>query len=146
MGAGVDPVNFYVKVSLGVGALILLALGAVFLFSSSEEKAIQRLLEQGLKAAEAGDAEGVIALISPDYKNGEQTREGIVQRIRLAVTQRITPARMDGAMIQVSGDDADASVRVVVGAFQLKREFGLRLKLRKESGAWKVTSAEEAGY
>jgi hypothetical protein len=139
-------VNFYVKVSLGVVALILIALGAVFLFSSSEEKAIQKLLEQGLKAAEAGDAEGVIALISPDYRNGEETREGILRRIRLAVTQRITPAKMDGATIQVSGVDADANLRVVIGAFQLKREFGLRLKLRKENGAWKVTSAEEAGY
>jgi hypothetical protein len=138
--------NFYVKVSLGVGVLILVALGAVFLFSSSEEKAIQKLLEQGLKAAEEGDAEGVIALISPDYKNGDQTRDGIVQRIRLAVTQRITPAKMDGAAIQVSGDEADASVRVIVGAFQLRQEFGLRLKLKKENGGWKVTSAEEARY
>jgi hypothetical protein len=138
--------NFYVKVSLGVGVLILVALAAVFLFSSSEEKAIQKLLEQGLKAAEEGDAEGMIALISPDYKNGDQTRDGIVRRIRLAVTQRITPAKMDGAAIQVSGDDADASVRVIVGAFQLRQEFGLRLKLKKENGGWKVTSAEEARY
>jgi hypothetical protein len=138
--------NFYVKVSLGVAALILVALGAVFLFSSSEEKAIQKLLEQGLKAAEEGDAEGVIALISPDYKNGEQTRDGILRRIRLAVTQRITPLKMDGAAIQVSGDEAEASVRVIVGAFQLRQEFGLRLKLKKEGGGWKVTSAEEARY
>jgi hypothetical protein len=137
--------NFYVKVTLGVIALILVALGAVFLFSSSEEKAIEKLLEQGLKAAESGDEEGVVALISPNYRNGEQTREQIIRRIRQAVQQRITPARMDGAAIQVDGDEADANLRVVVGALQLRREFGLRLHLKKESGAWKVTSAEEAG-
>jgi hypothetical protein len=137
--------NFYVKITLGVFALIALALGAIFLFSSSEEKEIQKLLEQGLRAAEAGDAEGVIALISPNYKNGDQTREEIVRRIRQAVAQRITPAKMGGAAIQVDGEDADASVRVVVGALRYTKEFALRLHLKKEGGGWKVTSAEEIG-
>jgi hypothetical protein len=137
--------NFYLKVTLGVVALIALALGAIFLFSSSEEKEIQKLLEGGLKAAEAGDEEGVIALISPNYKNGEQTREQILHRIHWAMSQRITPAKMDGAAIQVDGEDADASVRVVVGALRYTKEFALRFHLKKESGAWKVTSAEEIG-
>jgi hypothetical protein len=138
--------SFNAKVLLGVGGLIALAALAVFLLSSSEEKVIQKLLEGGLKAAEEGNGEGVIALISPNYKNGDQTYDGIVKRIRLAVAQRVTPARMEGAAIQVSGDDADASVTVVVGALQYRREFGLRLKLKKENGEWKVTSAEEAGH
>ena len=137
--------NFYVKVSLAVVALIGLALGAILLLSGGEEKEIEKLLEQGLKAAEAGDAEGVVALISPNYKNGEQTRDAIVRRIRQAVQQRITPAQLAGSAIHVSGDDADANVRVVVGALQLRREFTLRLRLKKEDGAWKVTSADEAG-
>lgn len=138
--------NFYAKVGIGVAALIALAGLAVFLLSSSEEKVIQKLLEGGLKAAEEGNAEGVVALISPNYKNGDQTYDGIVKRIRTAVGQRVTPARMEGAAIQVSGDDAEASVTVIVGALQLRREFGLRLKLKKENGAWKVTSAEEVGH
>lgn len=137
--------NFYLKVTLGVVALIAVALGAVFFFSSSEEKAIEKLLEQGLKAAEAGDEEGVVALISPNYKNGDQTREAIIRRIRQAVSQRITPAKLAGAAIEVSGDDADASVRVIVGALRYQKEFALRLHLKKEGGAWKVTSAEEVG-
>ena len=137
--------NFYLKITLGVFALIALALGAIFLFSSSEEKEIQKLLEGGLKAAEAGDEEGVIALISPNYKNGEQTREQILHRIRWAVSQRITPAKMDGAAIQVDGEDADASVRVVVGALRYTKEFALRFHLKRENGSWKVTSAEEIG-
>jgi hypothetical protein len=137
--------SFYVKVAGGVGALILVAVLAVFLLSSSEEKVIQKRLEDGLKAAEQGNAEGVIALLSPNYKNGEQTYDGIVRRIRTAVSQRISPAKMDGAAIQVSGDDAEANVKVIVGALQYRHEFGLRLKLKKESGEWKVTSAEEVG-
>ena len=138
--------NFYVKVCLAVAGLIALAFAGIFLFSSSEEKAIQKLLEDGLKAAEAGDADGVIALISPNYRNEDQTREDIIRRIRGAVQQKISPAKLEGAAIQVSGDDADASVRVIIGVLQFRRSFGLRFKLRKESGAWKVTSAEEAQY
>jgi hypothetical protein len=135
--------SFYVKVAGGVGALILIAVAAIFLLSSSEEKVIQQLLEGGLKAAEEGNAEGVIALVSPNYRNGEQTYDGIVRRIRQAVSQRIRPARMEGAAIQVSGDDAEANVKVIIGAMQLRQEFGLRLQLKKEHGSWKVTSAEE---
>lgn len=138
--------NFYTKAIGGFAILILVALAAIFLFRTSDEKAIEHLLEKGLQAAEAGDAEGVISLISSDYRNGTETRESVSQKIRQAVNQRISPARMEGAAIQVSGDDAEASVKVIVGAFQLKREFGLRLKLRKQGGQWKVTSADERGY
>ena len=138
--------NFYVKVSLGVAALIVLALAGVFLLSSSDEKEIEKVLQGGLEAAKEGNAEGVIALLSPNYKNGEQTYDGIVRRIRLAVSQRISPARLAGPAIQVSGEDADASVLVIVGFGQATQEFGLRLKLRKENGVWKVTSAEESRY
>jgi ketosteroid isomerase-like protein len=137
--------NFYTKVIGGFAALLLVALAFLFLFRTSEEKAIEQLLEKGLKAAEAGDAEGVVALISPNYKNGEETRESIVRKIRHAVNQRISPAVLKGAAVQVSGDVADASATVVVGALQLRREFSLSLKLKKENGEWKVTSADEVG-
>jgi hypothetical protein len=136
--------NFYTKVVGGFVLLIAAALAAIFLFHTSDEKAIERLLEKGLKAAEAGDAEGVIALISPDYKNADETRESVVRKIRQAVSQRLSPARMEGAAIQVSGEDAEANIKVIIGALQLRREFGLRLKLRKEGSEWKVTSADPA--
>ena len=138
--------NFYLKVCLAVAALIAVALAAIFLFSSSEEKAIQAVLEGALKAAEAGDSEGVIAVVSPNYRRENETRDDLARRIRAAVSQRISPAKMEGAAIQVSGDDADASVRVIVGALQFRRSFGLKLSLKKESGVWKVTSAEQSEY
>ncbi len=137
--------NFYVKVTAGVAALIIVALGAIFLLRSSDEKEIEKLLQSGLEAAKEGNAEGVIALVSENYQNGEEKREAIVRRIRHAVSQRISPARLEGAAIQVSGDDADASVRVIVGFGQVQQTFGLRLKLKKEPVGWKVTSAEEVG-
>ena len=137
--------NFYTKVIGGFVALLLVALAFIFLFRTSEEKAIEQLLQKGLQAAEAGDAEGVVALISPNYKNGEETRESIVRKIRQAVNQRISPASLKGSAIQVSGDVADVTATVVVGALQLRREFSLSLKLKKEDGQWKVTSADEVG-
>lgn len=138
--------SFYVKISLAVAALVLVALGAIFLFSSSDEKAIEKLLEQGLKAAEEGNEEGVIALIAVDYGSGPEDRERIIRRIRQAVAQRVSPAKLKGAAIQVSGDEADADAQVVVGALQYRQEFGLRLKLRRGNGMWKVTKAEETKY
>ncbi|HLY12320.1 MAG TPA: hypothetical protein VKW04_23665 [Planctomycetota bacterium] len=134
--------NFYAKVIGGFVALILVALAVIFLFRTSDEKAIEQLLAKGLSAAEAGDAEGVIALISPHYANGEETRESVIRKIRQAVNQRLTPAKLGGAAIQVSGDDAEAAITVILGALQLRREIGLRLKLRKEPGGWRVTSAD----
>ncbi len=138
--------NFYTKVIGGFVAVLLVALAVIFLFRTTDEKAIEQLLEAGLKAADAGDAEGVIALVSPNYKNGDETRDSVVRKIRQAVGQRLPGARKEGAAIQVSGDDAEANVKVIVGLGQLRREFGLKLKLRKENGVWKVTSAEERGY
>ena len=137
--------NFYTKAIGGFVLLLLAALAFIFLFRSSDEKMIEKLLEQGLEAAKAGDAEGVIALISPNYRNGDETRESILRKIRQAVNQRISPARLEGVAVQVSGDDAEAGVKVIVGISQLKRELNLRLKLKKENGAWKVTSADERG-
>ena len=135
--------SFYAKVIGGFVALLLVALGFVFLFRTSDEKAIENLLKGGLEAASEGEEEKVLALISPNYKNGEETREGIVRRIRNAVKQRIRPAKLKGSAIQVSGDDADASVTVEVGMLQYRQEFAIWLKLRRENGEWKVIAADQ---
>jgi hypothetical protein len=144
MGAGLDAMNFYVKVIAGFALLLAVALAFIFLFRTTDEKAIENLLRAGLEAASDGEEDKVVALISPNYKNGDETRDGIVRRIHAAVQQRIKPARIKGSAIQVSGDDADASVTVEIGFGQLRREFGLRLRLKKENGDWKITTAESA--
>ncbi len=137
--------SFQLKAILAFVVIIAVAFAAMLLFRSSDEKDIEKLLQKGVEAAEAGDTEGVIALISKDYRNGDETREAVLRKIRQAVNQRITPAKLDGAVIQVSGDDADATCKVIVGALQLKRAFALHLKLKREGKTWKVTSADEAG-
>jgi hypothetical protein len=136
--------NFQLKVIAGFALLLAAALAFIFLFRTSDEKAIENLLKAGLEAASDGDEEKVIALISPNYKNGEETRDAIIHRIRNAVKQRIKPARLKGSAIQVSGDDADASLTVEVGMLQLRQEFALWLKLRRENGEWKVVAADQS--
>ena len=135
--------NFYTKVIGGFGLLIALALAFIFLFRTTDEKAIEKLLKAGLEAASEGDEEKVAALISPNYRNGEETRDGILRRIYNAVKQRIKPAKIKGSAIQVSGDDADASVTVEIGFLQARQEFGIWLKLKRENGEWKVTAADQ---
>jgi hypothetical protein len=143
VGAGVDAVNFYTKVIGGFALLLAVALAFVFLFRTSDEKQIEQLLAQGLEAASEGEEEKVAALLSPNYRNGEETREGILRRIRGAIQQRIKPAKIKGSAIQVSGNDADANVTIEVGFLQARQEFGIWLKLKKENGEWKVTAADQ---
>ena len=135
--------NFQLKVIAGFALLLVAALAFIFLFRTSDEKAIENLLKAGLEAASDGDEEKVIALISPNYKNGEETRDAIIHRIRNAVKQRITPAKLKGAAIQVSGDDADASMTIEVGMLQYRQEFAIWMKLRRENGEWKVVAADQ---
>ena len=135
--------SFQLKVIAGFTLLLAVALAFIFLFRTSDEKAIENLLKAGLQAASDGEEEKVLALISPNYKNGEETRDGIVRRIRSAVKQRLTPARLKGSAIQVSGDDAEASMTVEVGMLQVRQEFALWLKLRRENGEWKVVAADQ---
>jgi len=136
-------VSFQLKVIAGFALLIAVAFAFIFLFRTSDEKTIENLLKAGLEAASEGEEEKVIALISPNYKNGEETRDGIVRRIRNAVKQRISPARLKGSAIQVSGDVADASLTIEVGMLQYRQEFALWLKLRRENGEWKVVAADQ---
>lgn len=138
--------NFYVKVFVGVGILIAAAALGVYLLSSSEEKAIEALLREGAAAAERGDAEAVIALLSKGYQAPGQDYEAAARRIRAEVARVAKGMSLEvaGAQIQVDGEEADANVlvRVRAGPRPLG-DVGLRLRLKKEGGAWKVVRGEE---
>jgi ketosteroid isomerase-like protein len=137
-------VNFQVKLGLGVAAVTALAAASLWLLSSSDEEAVEALLREGAAAAERGDADAVVALLSADYRNGEEDRAAAEEKIRRAVGRRTGSLEVAGAAIQVSGDLAEASCRVNVKALQHSLgSFALRVKLRRENGAWKVVAAEE---
>jgi hypothetical protein len=139
--------NFCVKVSAGVAALLVVALAAVFLLAGSDEKAIEALLEKGAAAAEKGDAETIVGLLSKAYAGPNQTYDQAAQRIRREIhpDRRFGQVSIVGSQIQVDGDQASVSftIRAKAGPYGLG-EAGFRLRLRKEDGVWKVTWAEEA--
>lgn len=134
--------NFYTKIIGGFVGLLLVALSVIFLFRTTDEKLIEKMLVDGLEAAERGDADAVVALLSPVCEN----RARLEDRIRRAVEMRVRPATLEGSAIQVSGDDADVSARVAVGLLKFRREFGLKLRVKKEAGGWKVVSVDETQY
>ena len=63
--------KFHVKVVLGVAAVMGAALLWMLFYRTSDEKAIEELCRGGVAAAEKGDAESVIALLSKSFKNAE---------------------------------------------------------------------------
>jgi hypothetical protein len=138
--------GFAKKIILGVTLLVAVAASAVFLLGSSDEKAIERLVETGAKAAEKGDAEGVIALLSRSYQAPGQDYDAAAQRIRREISpqRNLGQIQVQGISIQVNGPDASVQLRVRAraGPYALG-EMGFSLKLRKEEEGWKVTSAEE---
>jgi hypothetical protein len=137
-------VNFPAKVTVATAGFVGVALTLIFLLWDSDEKLVENLLEQGAKAAGRGDGEGVIALVSRSYRSGQEDYEAAVKRIHQALAQRVGVVELVGSAIEVIGAEAGATARVRVTAGpRVLREFALKLKLRKEEGGWRVTSAEE---
>lgn len=137
--------KFHVKTVLAVVVLVLAAAGAVFLLSSSEEEAIEKVLQGALEAAQKGDAEGVIAVVSKDYRRESEDYAAVCARIRQTVSRPFAESlSMGGPALRVEGDRAEAELRVIMSAGPRKLgDVGLHLEFRKEAGGWRVTSAKE---
>ena len=136
--------SFHAKVTVGVAALVAVALGLIFLLRSSDEEAIEQLLKDGAAAASRQDAEAVVALLSKAFKSNEGDYDGAVQRVRRALAQPVGRIEASPGGIEVTGDEAFAKVRLRARAGP--REVGetaFEFRFRKENGAWKVTGAEE---
>lgn len=138
--------SFTTKLLAGMALLVGAAVVLVLLLASGEEREIEELLEEGVRAAERGDAEGVIALLSPNYQRGGQDYGAACDRIRreLKRIEKGMTLQLAGAQIQVREGEAEAHVTVTFRAgAQVVGNLVLRLSLKNESGSWKVTSAEE---
>lgn len=137
--------NFLWKVLLGVTILLALALGTLFLLSGSgEEAAIEKLFQEAASAARRGDPEGVVAILSREFRSDSHDYEGIVRRIRSYIRPETPFGRVEvRSAIQVEGERADATARVIVGLGRQAQEVLFRIRLRKEPAGWRVVSAEE---
>jgi len=137
--------SFAAKVVAGVGLVMGAALVFILFFRTSDEAAIEALLREGAEAAQKADADGVIAMLSTSFKSSAGDHAWAAQRIRNALTRSPGFIEVLGCAVQVLDEEsAQASIRLrgYVGKNELWRA-GFDLRLRKEEGGWKVTSAEE---
>ena len=133
------------KISIGVLLLVALAAAAVFLLRSSAEEKIENLLKECARAAEQGDAEGVLRHVSRSCRIAEGDYAAVGTRVRRELKEPGRLGQLDvGSSIRVGGDEADADV--LVRSRVLQRELGeksFKVKLRREDGRWKIVFVDE---
>ena len=136
--------SFQAKVIGGVGAVMGAALIFILFFRTSDEAAIEAFLREGAEAAQKADPDKVVAMLSPAFKSPQGDRAWAEGRIRGALQRSPGQIEVLGCVVQVDGDAAQATLRLRghLGKNDLWRA-GFDFRLRREDGAWKVTSAEE---
>ena len=135
--------RFQLKVVLGAVAVMGAVLLWLLFFRTTDERAIEELCRAGAESAQKGDAEGVIALLSASFKNSAGDHAKAAGLIRGQIPQLRGAVEVTSFLAQVEGETATATVGLrghALGNELWRRTLSLRL--RKESGAWKVTSAE----
>jgi ketosteroid isomerase-like protein len=146
MGGGLGPVNFYWKVGLAMTAVLAVAIVVILVLPRGEEREIEKQIRQGIDAARQGDADAVIALISPHYGGNPEEYQEVCGTIR----QYIGPGKyqdleVDDIDLRVFGDSAAARFKVrVVGPKNVPYPYYERwvdLDLQKENGHWRVIRA-----
>jgi len=137
-------VSFHAKVVAAAAVVLSVAFGLVFLLRSSDEEAIEELLREGARAASLQDAAAVEALLSKSFRSSEGDYDWAVRRIRRALAQPAGQIEAAPGPIQIQGEEASARVRLraKAGPYGVG-EADFDFRFRKESGAWKVVSAEE---
>lgn len=135
--------RFHLKVVAGVVVVMGAALLWLLFFRTSDEQAIEELCRKGADAAQRGDPEALIALVSTSYKSDEENYEGVCARIRSRLVRSAGVVEVTSFVAGVDGDAASATVgaRGSLGRNELWRTaFALRLK--REPDGWKVVSAQ----
>lgn len=138
--------SFYVKISIIVGAIVLLALLAIFLFSGGEEAKIKEVLREAVEAARGGRPEGVIRLISPEFEADGRTYEDVCAIVRGNVGPgKYRDVEIDDLEISTFGDTARAKFTLsIIQPANMPVPFipyHIELDLKKQNEQWLITSA-----
>lgn len=137
--------SFQAKTIGLMGGVLALALAFILFFRTSDQAAIEKLLREAAESAQKADAEAVVALISRSFESERGNYDWAAGRVRGALTRSPGFIEVLGCAVEVEdGERARAllHLRGYVGKNELWR-MSLDLRLRKESGEWKVTSAVE---
>lgn len=132
------------KIVAAVGIVLALAVAAIFLFRSSDEDKIQKMLRECADAAEKGDAGGILRHLDPACTLNGAKFELLEQRLRQELGQ-VRGARVEiGVSPQVSNDEASVGLHVRVRAAQhVLGEADLKLHLKRVGDEWKILRVDE---
>lgn len=139
--------SFNAKVIGGTLALMGAALLFILFFRTSDEEAVEQLLREAAAAAERGDAEAVVGILSVNFDCPRGDYTWAQRYVRDRLTRSPGQIEVLGVAVQVNGDEAAATVGL--RGYVLKNELwrtALSLRLRRVEGAWKVDYAEEAPW
>lgn len=131
---------------LAVLALIPLTVGVVAHLIETDEEQIERVLDEAVRAAIAGDAEAVIQRVTSDATGGGWIREGeLLPRMQYLVGEahgRVESASLDLKRLEVEGDDARGTWH---GGARLKRGqplgralFEVAIDFRRVGESWLI--------
>lgn len=136
--------SFAVKVVAGVAVVMGAALLFILFFRTSDEAAIEALLREGAEAAQRADADAVVAILSKSFRAPKGGYDWAESRVRQALRRSPGQIEFVSCLVQVDGETARAVVKLRghVGANELWR-ITFDFALRKEDGAWKVSSVDE---
>jgi len=136
--------SFQVKVAAGAATVMGAALVFILFFRTSDEAAVEAFLRAGAESAQKADADAVVAMLSTSFRCPKGGYAWAVERVRQALRQSPGQIEVLSCVVQVDGEAAQAMLKLRghLGANELWRisfDFGLR----KEDGAWKLSSVDE---
>ncbi len=136
--------SFQAKIVGAVVGVVGAALLFILFFRTSDEAAVEAFLRAGADAAQKADADAVVAMLSTSFKCPQGEYAWAEGRIRQALRQRPGQIEVLGCVVQVEGESARAlfKLRGHIGANELWR-ISFDFHLRKEDGAWKISSVDE---
>lgn len=129
------------------------ALGAWLELRPTDETLISDLVERLVADAERRDVGAMAPYVSDHYRDGrglgrEQVLQALGAYLKTQTWNRILPVRL--TLGRIEADHAEASAKVILadagGSAQHRRArdaVEIDLELARESGRWKVLSAEE---
>lgn len=133
------------KIAIGVLVFVAVAVAAVLLFRSGDERQIEKLLERCAEAARNGDAEEIIRHLDPSCTLGEQSYAALCERLRSEVRQAKGMMIDLQSAVSVGGEEAFVTLHVKVHALQhVLAEANVSLKLKKSGGEWRFVRVDEA--
>jgi hypothetical protein len=134
----------FLKSPANLGLLLLLAGGVVYVVERlvvTDLEAIEGTIEAATEACQRGDFAALRELLTEDFRqeDGTDVEKSLVQAERAYRVYKPRGLECDVKETQIAGDEARVAVRV--RALNPYGGFDVRLTLRREGKAWRISGA-----